>query len=104
MEEVPPIDLSFPCVVIAGYPNVGKSTMVGNLSSAKPQVSEYPFTTKQIFIGSYKDEYGGSYFQVIDTPGILDRPMFERNNIEKQAKKHNFIALYIGEKNENCKC
>ncbi|MHA1585628.1 MAG: NOG1 family protein [Promethearchaeota archaeon] len=83
--QVPPVNLSLPCVVIAGYPNVGKSTIMGQLSSAKPLVSEYPFTTKQIFLGTYKDEYGSMYFQVIDTPGVLDRPMYQRNNIEKQA-------------------
>ncbi len=85
LKQVPTINLTLPCVVVAGYPNVGKSTIVGQLSSAKPQVSEYPFTTKQIFLGTYNDEYGSRYFQVIDTPGILDRPMIKRNNIEKQA-------------------
>lgn len=85
LQQVPPINLNIPSVVIAGYPNVGKSTLVGQLSSAKPQISEYPFTTKQIYLGTYQDEMGSKYFQVIDTPGILDRPMRERNNIEKQA-------------------
>ncbi len=85
LQKVPTVNLTLPSVVIAGYPNVGKSTIVGHLSTAKPQISEYPFTTKQIFLGTYYDERGSRYFQVIDTPGILDRPMFKRNNIEKQA-------------------
>ncbi|WP_457557278.1 NOG1 family protein [Candidatus Harpocratesius sp.] len=85
LQDIPPVDLEIPSVVVAGYPNVGKSTLVGRLSSAKPQVSEYPFTTKQIYLGSYRDEYDSKFFQVIDTPGILDRPMSQRNTIEKQA-------------------
>ncbi len=85
LQQVPPVKLDVPSVVVAGYPNVGKSTLVGQLSSAKPMVSEYPFTTKQIFIGSYQGSLGSTFFQVIDTPGILDRPMRSRNFIEKQA-------------------
>ncbi|MHA1775453.1 MAG: hypothetical protein DRO88_04670 [Promethearchaeia archaeon] len=85
LQDIPSVDLEIPSIVIAGYPNVGKSTLVGQLSSAKPQVSEYPFTTKQIYLGMYRDEYDSKYFQVIDTPGILDRPMHQRNTIEKQA-------------------
>ena len=83
--QVPRVDLILPSVVIAGYPNVGKSTLVGKISSAQPQISEYPFTTKQIYLGIYYDQYKSRYFQVIDTPGILDRPMSQRNSIEKQA-------------------
>ena len=83
--QVPSVDLILPSVVIAGYPNVGKSSLVGKISSAQPQISEYPFTTKQIYLGVYYDQYGSRYFQVIDTPGILDRPMSQRNHIEKQA-------------------
>lgn len=85
LQTIPSIDLSMPCVVIAGYPNVGKSSIVGWISSAKPYVSEYPFTTKQIFLGMYEDKTHSRYFQVIDTPGILDRPMANRNEIEQQA-------------------
>jgi len=83
--QVPRVDLILPSVVIAGYPNVGKPTLVGKISSAQPQISEYPFTTKQIYLGIYYDQYKSRYFQVIDTPGILDRPMSQRNSIEKQA-------------------
>ncbi|RLI60817.1 MAG: hypothetical protein DRO88_13835, partial [Promethearchaeia archaeon] len=83
--QVPSVNLTIPSVVVAGYPNVGKSTLVGKISSAQPQVSEYPFTTKQIYIGIYYDHYGSKFFQVIDTPGVLDRPMSKRNYIEKQS-------------------
>ena len=76
-----------PTVVIAGYPNVGKSSILRCLSSAKPEIAEYPFTTKDIHVGHIerKEKYVSKRFQIIDTPGLLDRPLSEKNVIEKQA-------------------
>lgn len=76
-----------PTVVIAGYPNVGKSSLLRCLSSAKPQISQYPFTTKAIHVGhmQIKEKYITKRFQIIDTPGLLDRPVSKKNDIEKQA-------------------
>jgi nucleolar GTP-binding protein len=76
-----------PTVVIAGYPNVGKSSLIRQLSAAKPEVAQYPFTTKQIYVGHMQKtvRYEKKQYQIIDTPGLLDRPLSERNNIEKQA-------------------
>lgn len=85
LKKIPSINLMMPSVVIAGYPNVGKSSLMGKISTAQPLIADYPFTTKQIFIGMYEDKTKSRYFQVIDTPGILDRPMSNRNEIEKQA-------------------
>jgi len=85
LKKIPAIDISLPSIVISGYPNVGKSSLVAKISTAKPEICEYPFTTKNIIIGVYKDENNTKLFQIIDTPGILDRPMSERNIIEKQA-------------------
>lgn len=79
----PSIDLRLPVVVIAGFPNVGKSSFVAVLSSAKPEVAEYPFTTKKISVGHIQlDSAGG---QILDVPGLLDRPMKDRNPIEQRA-------------------
>ena len=76
-----------PTVVIAGYPNVGKSSLIRQLSQAKPEVAQYPFTTKQIFVGHMVKtvRYEKKRYQIIDTPGLLDRPLGERNAIERQA-------------------
>ncbi len=70
-------------IVVAGYPNVGKSTFVKNVSTAKPKIDVYPFTTKEIHVGFAS--LNGLNIQVIDTPGILDRPVSKRNRIEKKA-------------------
>ncbi|MDH7592791.1 MAG: 50S ribosome-binding GTPase [Methanomicrobiales archaeon] len=70
-------------VVVAGYPNVGKSSFIRRVSTAEPEVAEYPFTTKGIIMGHRK--IGRESVQLIDTPGILSRPAEERNWIERQA-------------------
>lgn len=72
-----------PTIVIAGYPNVGKSSFVSHVSSARPKIASYPFTTKGLAIGHV--EIKGQRHQIIDTPGLLDRPLGQRNEIELQA-------------------
>ncbi|MFH0862942.1 MAG: GTPase [Candidatus Altiarchaeota archaeon] len=72
-----------PTLVVAGIPNAGKSTFVRTLTGSKIKVASYPFTTTDIMIG-YKSIRHDEY-QIIDSPGILDRPMSERNHVELQA-------------------
>ena len=86
MKDFPNIE-DIPTVVIAGYPNVGKSSLLRCISKAKPKIAQYPFTTKEIHVGHVerKDKHVLKRFQVIDTPGLLDRPLSKRNDIEKQA-------------------
>ena len=87
LRRIPSIDYEIPSIVIAGYPNVGKSSLVRLISSGKPDVQPYPFTTKKIIIGHHivEKNYDMTKLQIIDTPGILDRPMSKRNKIELQA-------------------
>jgi nucleolar GTP-binding protein len=70
-------------VVVVGYPNVGKSSFIRLVSSATPEVASYPFTTKGIIVGHRFA--GPDRMQFIDTPGLLDRPAEDRNQIERQA-------------------
>jgi nucleolar GTP-binding protein len=79
----PSINLALPVIVIAGFPNTGKSSLVALLSSATPEIAEYPFTTKNISVGhlTLNSDEG----QILDLPGLLDRPMKERNPIEQRA-------------------
>jgi nucleolar GTP-binding protein len=83
IRKLPTIFPESPTVVIAGYPNVGKSMLVAKLSSARPEVAPYPFTTKGMIVGHFTHRW--RKYQVIDTPGLLDRPLRDRNQIELQA-------------------
>ena len=82
LRKLPHVEDCF-TVVIAGYPNVGKSSFIRGVSSAEPEIASYPFTTKGIIVGHY--HIGREKIQFIDTPGLLDRPEDERNAIEQQA-------------------
>ncbi len=82
LREFPDIE-ELPTLVIAGYPNVGKSTFMHNLTGSKVKIASYPFTTQQILIGHRKIKH--QRYQIIDSPGLLDRSMEKRNRIELQA-------------------
>ena len=83
LRKLPSIDSSEPCIVVAGSPNVGKSALIGVLSSSEPDVASYPFTTQQLHVGHFT--HRRRRYQMVDTPGLLDRPMEKRNQIEMQA-------------------
>lgn len=107
MKKFPDIQ-DIPTVVIAGYPNVGKSSLIRLLSSAKPKIAQYPFTTKQIHVGHIerKKKYVKKLYQIIDTPGLLDRPLSKKNDIERQAiAALNHLAdlvVFISDPSETC--
>jgi nucleolar GTP-binding protein len=83
LKKTPQIDLEKPTIVIAGAPNVGKSLLIRMISSAKPKVASYPFTTKGISVGHFEKD--NIRFQIIDTPGLLDRELELRNEMELKA-------------------
>ncbi|MEI7434630.1 MAG: GTPase [Methanomicrobiales archaeon] len=91
-------------IVIAGYPNVGKSSFIRLVSTADPEVASYPFTTKGVIVGHRVD--GRKRMQFIDTPGVLDRLPEERNPIERQAMAAitNIadVILFIIDPSEHC--
>lgn len=83
LRRVPDIRPDEPTIVVAGYPNVGKSSFVNAVTNARVETAEYPFTTTGIHVGHA--ERDRIRYQLVDTPGLLDRPMAERNEIERQA-------------------
>lgn len=83
MSRLPSIDPSTRTLLMCGYPNVGKSSFMNKLTRANVDVQPYAFTTKSLFVGH--TDYKYLRWQVIDTPGILDHPLEERNTIEMQS-------------------
>jgi nucleolar GTP-binding protein len=104
LRKMPTIDPASPTILIAGYPNVGKSSFIVRITGARPEIASYPFTTRGIFVGHFMQ--GEQRYQVVDTPGLLDRPMEVRNNIERQsiaALSHlQGVVLYILDPSEHC--
>ncbi|WP_135305326.1 NOG1 family protein [Haloarcula amylovorans] len=83
LKVLPDIRPDEPAIVVAGYPNVGKSSFVNRVTRADNEIASYPFTTTQIRVGHFEDQR--IRYQLVDTPGLLDRPPEERNEIESQA-------------------
>jgi nucleolar GTP-binding protein len=83
LRRIPVLELDTLTVVLVGTPNVGKSSIVRTVSTGTPEVNNYPFTTRGVTIGHILDEPTKTRFQVMDTPGLLDRPIEDRNEMEK---------------------
>jgi nucleolar GTP-binding protein len=83
LKVLPDVRPDEPTIVVAGYPNVGKSSFVNAVTNARNEIAEYPFTTRGVLVGHF--ERDRIRYQIVDTPGLLDRPADERNDIESQA-------------------
>ena len=72
-----------PTILLVGLPNTGKSTFLKAITEANVDIQNYSFTTKRLQVGKLKVKFLD--FQILDSPGLLDRPEEKQNNIEKQT-------------------
>uniref|UniRef100_A0A4W4FRC0 Nucleolar GTP-binding protein 1 n=1 Tax=Electrophorus electricus TaxID=8005 RepID=A0A4W4FRC0_ELEEL len=104
LSRLPTIDPNTRTLLLCGYPNVGKSSFINKVTRADVDVQPYAFTTKSLFVGHMDYKY--LRWQVLDTPGILDHPLEERNTIEMQAitalAHLRAAVLYVMDISEQC--
>uniref|UniRef100_A0A3Q2CP35 Nucleolar GTP-binding protein 1 n=1 Tax=Cyprinodon variegatus TaxID=28743 RepID=A0A3Q2CP35_CYPVA len=104
LSRLPSIDPNTRTLLLCGYPNVGKSSFINKVTRADVDVQPYAFTTKSLFVGHM--DYRYLRWQVVDTPGILDHPLEERNTIEMQAitalAHLRAAVLYVMDPSEQC--
>ncbi|HJK07187.1 MAG TPA: 50S ribosome-binding GTPase [Methanocorpusculum sp.] len=105
LRKLPVISTDEFTIVVAGYPNVGKSSFIRLVSSAEPEIASYPFTTKGVIVG-HRNAERRKRIQFIDTPGLLDLTDDERNAIEKQALNALVyvadLVLFVIDASEHC--
>merc|ERR1712147_78382 len=104
LSRLPSIDPNTRTLLICGFPNVGKSSFINKITRADVEVQPYAFTTKSLYVGH--TDYKYLRWQVIDTPGILDHPLENRNTIEMQAitalAHLRAAVLYFMDPSEQC--
>ncbi|KAL6103754.1 gtpbp4 [Pungitius sinensis] len=104
LSRLPSIDPNTRTLLLCGYPNVGKSSFINKVTRADVDVQPYAFTTKSLFVGHM--DYRYLRWQVVDTPGILDHPLEDRNTIEMQAitalAHLRSAVLYVMDVSEQC--
>lgn len=104
LSRLPSIDPNTRTLLICGFPNVGKSSFINKITRADVEVQPHAFTTKSLYVGH--TDYKYLRWQVIDTPGILDHSLEERNTIEMQAitalAHLRAAVLYVMDPSEQC--
>ena len=112
--NLPVLNPDLPTVTLVGLPNTGKSSIVKSISTAKPTIQNYSFTTRGIIVGHIytgkNDILRQSYdIQITDTPGLLPRSDDERKNIElltlsvlKYMNNIKPLVLYIIDLSQHC--
>lgn len=82
LREVPDLQVQN-SVVIAGFPNVGKSMLISRLTDARTRVEPYPFTTTRLIVGHRT--IGRAKVQFVDCPGLTERALETSNVYERKA-------------------
>ena len=85
-------------VALVGYPNAGKSSVLSAISTSRPEIAPYPFTTMHPYIGKLYSFTGESTCNVADLPGLIEGA-YENRGLGHQFLQHversKLIALVV---------
>ncbi|RNF06469.1 putative GTP-binding protein [Trypanosoma rangeli] len=73
-------------VGLIGYPNAGKSSLLAAISTSKPMIAPYMFTTLRPYVGVIHDLYGNTC-RVADLPGLIEGA-YENRGLGHQFLRH----------------
>lgn len=85
-------------IFVVGYPNTGKSTLVGTLTSAKTNIQEYPFSTPLPVVGMIP--YEDIHIQLIDTPPVTHEGF--PGNFSNALRHCNIIIVLVDLSSGDC--
>jgi len=91
LRTTPAIRLDTPAVVLVGSPNVGKSSIVRAISSATPEVSNYPFTTRGMTLGHVEVFWED---QSTAAAAVIPEISNKRSKWEKDATNESMLKNY----------
>ncbi|KEG00363.1 nucleolar GTP-binding protein 1, putative [Plasmodium vinckei vinckei] len=104
LARLPSINPHKKTILLSGAPNVGKSSFINCVSRANVEVQPYSFTTRNLYVGHF--DHNLNRYQIIDTPGLLDRTLENRNTVEMTtiaALAHiNGVIFFIIDISEEC--
>ena len=83
LNRLPSIDPFTRTILLCGFPNVGKSSFINNITHASVEVQPYAFTTQSLYVGH--TEFNHVKWQIIDSPGILDHDLESMSTVEMQS-------------------
>ncbi|MCA9487079.1 MAG: 50S ribosome-binding GTPase [Candidatus Woesearchaeota archaeon] len=81
-------------VSIAGFPNVGKSTLMKHISHSDVEIQPYPFTTKGLMF-AYLGTGNLRSVQLVDTPGLLGRELSNEIELKAQVIITSYSSLLV---------
>lgn len=71
---------------LIGYPNAGKSSLLAAITSSKPAIAPYPFTTLRPYVGVLHDIFGNTC-KIADLPGLIEGA-YENRGLGHQFLRH----------------
>ena len=85
-------------IVIIGFPNSGKSSLLKALTNADPLIASYPFTTKKPEVGML--EHGGAMLQMVEVPALVKGAADKQGELMSIVHASDAIIMVVANEDE----